>query len=196
MYRIAEVNRTLAFAALLLATACSGPPELPPGAISSEQAQRLILERDDARDQAAARERELLAEIEGLKAEVRELRTTPAPSYIDEPARQELEPPTEVRRPAQQAALAVEITNMSAIPIETNDSWTRFSWQGVVHNNLEVPIKVKAVVLFLDSAGFELESVDNRLTLLPGEFRKISGVEMIDDQVAPRVATIGGRVEQ
>lgn len=65
-----------------------------------------------------------------------------------------------------------------------------------MHNNLERPLTVNAVVLFLDSAGFELESIDNRLTLQPGEFRKVSGVKLIDHQVAPRVATIGGRIEQ
>lgn len=187
---LTEATRA-AFLAALLLTACTGAPEMPPGAISSEAAQKLILERDDARDQAATRERELLAEIERLKAEVLELRARPQAGEL------EAEPVTEAVAPAapREQALAVEFQNMSALPIETNDSWTRFSWQGVVHNNLERPITVKAVVLFLDASGFELESIDKRLTLQPGEFRKISGVELIDHQVAPRVATIGGRIE-
>lgn len=189
-----EATRAGAFAALLLA-GCGGAPELPPGAISSESAQKLILERDDARDQAAARERELLARIERLEAEVSELRAAPLAVDVRDVA-PDTPAPDSAAVPARETALAVEMQNFSALPIESNSSWTRFSWQGIVHNNLDRPITVNAIVLFLDSAGFELESIDNRLTLQPGEFRKISGVKMVDDQVAPRVSAIGGRVER
>lgn len=175
------------------AIACTGAPEMPPGAISSEAAQALILQRDEARDSLAKRERELLADIEALKVE---LRTAQSSAPEEGAIETEAEPPAAATRPAQETALAVEMLNMSSLPIETNNSWTRFSWQGVVHNNLERQIDVKAIVLFLDAGGFELESVEQRLTLQPGEFRKISGVELINHQVAPRVATIGGRVEQ
>lgn len=58
----------------LLVGACGGEPPPPSGAISSEQAQKLILERDEARDVAAAREHELQREIEGLRAEIADLR--------------------------------------------------------------------------------------------------------------------------
>lgn len=59
---------------ILLALGCSSEPTAPLGTISSEQAQQLVLERDAARDAAAARERALQAQIDGLAAEVADLR--------------------------------------------------------------------------------------------------------------------------
>ncbi|MEO7972703.1 MAG: hypothetical protein ABIU84_03880, partial [Thermoanaerobaculia bacterium] len=67
-----------AFAAALLAVAalaCSGEPAPPSGAISSEAAQALILERDEARDAAAVRERALQGEIEQLRNDNNDLRS-------------------------------------------------------------------------------------------------------------------------
>ena len=173
----------------VVALACNSAPDQPLGTLSSEQAQKLILERDAARDALATREREFAAEIERLQAEIRELRSAPAAADVEEEAAAEI-------APAAASEIAVEMQNLSARPIEANKSWTRFSWQGVVHNNLDRPISVNAVVVFQDAGGFELEKIDNRLTLQPFEFRKISGVEMVDAQVAASVSKVAGRVEK
>lgn len=58
----------------LVALGCSSEPSAPLGTISSEQAQQLVLERDAVRDAAAAREREMQTQIDGLAAEVADLR--------------------------------------------------------------------------------------------------------------------------
>jgi hypothetical protein len=69
------MTRALLTAIFVGALACTGAPEMPPGAISSEAAQQLILERDEARDAIAARERELSGEIERLRSENADLRS-------------------------------------------------------------------------------------------------------------------------
>jgi len=69
------MTRALLGVACALALACAGAPEMPPGALSSEQAQKIILERDDVRDALAARERELAGEIAALQAEIADLRS-------------------------------------------------------------------------------------------------------------------------
>mgnify|MGYP007100080877 CR=1 FL=1 len=66
--------RALTAVALVLVCGCSSEPSVPLGTISSEQAQQLVIERDEARDAAAAREREMQAQIDGLAAEVADLR--------------------------------------------------------------------------------------------------------------------------
>ncbi len=66
--------RALTAVALVLACGCSSEPSVPLGTISSEQAQQLVIERDEARDALAARERQLQAQIDGLAAEVADLR--------------------------------------------------------------------------------------------------------------------------
>lgn len=183
--------RRLAIVLLASCCACAGEPGQPSGAISSEAAQQLILERDAARDALDQRERELLEEIGQLKAEIRELRETRVdadPMAVEEPA--------EVAVVEQPNAIAVEILNLSAKPIEVNDSWSKFSWQGVVHNNLDAQVTANAVVIFQDSGGFDLEAIDNRLVLQPNEFRKISGVKLLWAQVAGRVARVSGRVDK
>lgn len=54
--------------------ACSSEPPAPSGSISSEAAQKLILEREAVRDAAAARERALLAQVASLQEENADLR--------------------------------------------------------------------------------------------------------------------------
>lgn len=66
--------RALTLGVLALALGCSSEPTAPLGTISSEQAQQLVLERDAVRDAAAAREREMQTQIDGLAAEVADLR--------------------------------------------------------------------------------------------------------------------------
>jgi hypothetical protein len=185
-------TRAATLAALVL-SGCSCAPELPPGAISSEAAQKLILERDDARDALARRERELAGEIEGLRAQLRELRSAPPPGAL-EPVAADVAPAKVA--PVARQIIAVEMSNLAVKPIEVNNSWTRFSWNGLVHNNLDRPIAVNAVVLLQDAFGFDLEEISNRITLQPGEFRTISGIELVDVQVATRVSKVSGRVEQ
>ena len=66
--------RALALALCALALGCSSEPSAPLGTLSPEQAQQLVIERDEARDAAAASERRFQAEIDGLRAEVADLR--------------------------------------------------------------------------------------------------------------------------
>lgn len=61
--------------ACLLTVACASEPPAPLGTISSEQAQQLVIERDEARDAAAATEGRYRAEIEDLKGEIADLRS-------------------------------------------------------------------------------------------------------------------------
>lgn len=67
--------RRLLMGLLVLTCACSSEPSVPLGTISSEQAQQIILERDEARDAGAARERELLRVIAERDAEIADLRS-------------------------------------------------------------------------------------------------------------------------
>ena len=64
------------FVPVLLAVAigCSSEPSAPLGTISSEQAQQLVIERDEARDAAAAAEQRFQAELRELKGEIADLR--------------------------------------------------------------------------------------------------------------------------
>lgn len=64
-----------AVVSLAVALGCSSEPTVPLGTISSEQAQQLILERDEARDAAAATAQRFEAEIAALRSEVAELRS-------------------------------------------------------------------------------------------------------------------------
>lgn len=66
--------RRLAALATCAALACSSEPTVPLGTISSEQAQQLIIERDEARDEVAAVAQRYEAEIAGLRDDVANLR--------------------------------------------------------------------------------------------------------------------------
>lgn len=64
------------WALVLLASSlgCAAEPTVPLGTLTPQQAEALVLERDDARDAMAARERELLGVIAERDAEISDLR--------------------------------------------------------------------------------------------------------------------------
>ena len=64
---------TVVAAALAGAIGCVSEPSVPLGTLSPEQAQQLVIQRDDARDALAARDRQLQREIEALKNEISDL---------------------------------------------------------------------------------------------------------------------------
>lgn len=180
------------FVPVLLAVAigCSSEPSAPLGTISSEQAQQLVIERDEARDALAARERQLQAEIDQLRGEIAELRGSAGSQETGE-----AETPTVAAQPKPETIIAVDLANVSAKPLRSTDNYTYFSWQATVRNNLDRPISVLAVVSLQDSEGYEIDRASELVLLQPAEERTLTGVEMVSNEVASRVAKVGGKIE-
>ena len=189
VHRAASVITLAALTAAL--GSCSKEPAVPLGTLSPEQAVALINERDEARDALAKREREMQAEIDSLRAELQSMGHGGGGDSFDSTERSADVSPV----PETSTETAVDLVGVSAKPIRTSGSYTYFSWQARVRNNLDRPISVSVYVSFQDSDGFELDDSLERVSLQPSEERAITGVEMIENESARRVSKVGGRIE-
>ncbi len=167
--------------------ACGAPPDA--AKVNAGALELAVQQKLEADDLHAAEKKALQARIAELENELNAIRGRSTASRV---------PTVEPRQaaPASAEVNALDLVEIGAKPIESNNSWTKYSWRAVVRNNLDRTITAKLVVSFQDAENYELDTSDLRLSLNPGEERTFSGTELIDDQVAPRVARVGGRLER
>lgn len=107
--------KRLAIVLLAGCCACASEPAAPSGSISSEAAQQLILERDEARDALAASERRSAAQIEEMRRENSDLRAQLG--MAEETADQAAE-----RAAAYEAGLGKAVAKLNEVSQEATDA--------------------------------------------------------------------------
>lgn len=188
-----NLRRDVAAAAIaVLLSSCGTPPAAPDSA-----------ELDALRIKAAgaeSTEREnatLRRKIVDLETQLRSCGQTPATEQFSPVSPPTPAPASVAPRPQAPTVILPVVVKAEAKATETNQSWTRFSWNVTVQNPSDAPMSVYVGVEFLDSGGFVVE--DNNLNpamLGPGESVTVRGYELITAAVAPSVASVRGTVKR
>jgi hypothetical protein len=100
-----------------------------------------------------------------------------------------------VPAPAATSDSDLEVVAIDSRITETNNTWSRFAWKLTLRSKASSPLRLEAIIQFLDKDGFIVATDRGRnLMLNAGEEKVFTGSKLITASVAGNVARIEAKV--
>lgn len=84
-----------------------------------------------------------------------------------------------------------EVVKINTKVIESNDSWSKFSWKLVIKSLVDKPVKFNVLIKFLDSDGFIVDQTsESNLLLLAQKEETYTGYALVNSSIAGKIMAI------